>query len=155
MAYRCRECGSGFTRGCAFRTHQHVHARVQGQQGRVRFAGTEPYDPSEYPARVLARDDDDADGGGAGASDVEDPTQRVRVALSVEEEIKLRLCELKTNGAAGSGLSEADMTNILRIVALAGVTSSRGTCLSSWRAIRSFRGTWQTCMLRPSRMRRQ
>ena len=120
MAYRCRECGSGFTRGCAFRTHQHVHARVQGQQGRVRFAGTEPYDPSEYPARVLARDDDDADGGGGGGSDVEDPTQPVRVALSVEEEIKLRLCELKTNGAAGSGLSEADMTNILRIVALAG-----------------------------------
>ena len=74
MAYRCRECGSGFTRGCAFRTHQHVHARVQGQQGRVRFAGTEPYDPSEYPARVLARDDDDADGGGGGGSDVEDPT---------------------------------------------------------------------------------
>jgi len=70
---------------------------------------------------VLARDDDDGNGDG-GNNDGEDPapTRAAPTVISVEEEIKLRLCELKTNGAAGSGLSEADMTSILRIVALAG-----------------------------------
>ena len=70
---------------------------------------------------MLARDDDDGNGDG-GNNDGEDPapTRAAPTVISVEEEIKLRLCELKTNGAAGSGLSEADMTSILRIVALAG-----------------------------------
>ena len=121
MAYRCLQCGRVFSRGSAFRTHQYVHAGVLGQQPRVRFAGTEPYHPSEYPVRMLARDDDDGNGDG-GNNDGEDPapTRAAPTVISVEEEIKLRLCELKTNGAAGSGLSEADMTSILRIVALAG-----------------------------------
>jgi hypothetical protein len=71
---------------------------------------------------VLQRDEDDAGAGGGDGSDGEDPAPLVLspAALSVEDEIKLRLCELKTNGASGTGLSEADMNNILRIVTLAG-----------------------------------
>ena len=126
MAYRCRRCGATFTRGSAFKLHQRVHAPAPGVQSRARFPGTEPYDAADYPARALAPPDDGGDGGGGGSSGGDEdlvPQPAVALApatsMSVEEEIRLRLCELKANGAAGSGLSEADMSNILRIVALA------------------------------------
>ena len=126
MAYRCRRCGATFTRGSAFKLHQRVHAPAPGEHSRARFPGTEPYDAADYPARALALPDDGGDGGGGGSSGGDEdhvPQPAVVLApatsVSVEEEIRLRLCELKANGAAGSGLSEADMSNILRIVALA------------------------------------
>ena len=123
MAYVCRHCHTTFARGTAFRNHLRVHA-APAQAARTRFPGTELYDASEDPAHALEGEDDD-DGGGAGGDGDEDPRRGTQPAApaqpvpSVEEELKLRLCELKANGAAGRGLSEADMNNILRIVALA------------------------------------
>ena len=121
MAYTCRHCGDKFARGTAFKSHLQVHAPAPGQQARTRFPGSEPYDAAEYPARAVhPADEDGGAGAGGGSHDADDGADTVPLGVSVEEELRLRLCELKANGAAGTGLSEADMSNILRIVALAG-----------------------------------
>ena len=90
---------------------------------RARFPGSEPYDADEYATSALMRDGDDGGAGTGGGGEEEDAPQQVAQPpppLSIEDELKLRLCELKANGDAGRGLSEADMNNILRIVKLAG-----------------------------------
>ena len=84
---------------------------------RTRFLGSEPYGAEDYAPSTLFDGD-----GGEDTTEVPPPLNphtAVPAALAVEEEIRLRLCELKANGGRGVGVSEADMNNILRIVKLA------------------------------------
>ena len=115
LPYSCGACGRRFKTGGAHANHLRVHAAPPPASGaRGRFPGSEPYDPDEYPPSQLTPDDG-AGGSGEGVAPAPAP---LPAQLSTEDEVKLRLCELKTNGAAGRGLSEADMNNILRIVKL-------------------------------------
>ena len=116
LPYSCGTCGRRFKTGGAHANHLRVHAAPPTASGaRSRFPGSAPYDPDEYPPSQLTHDDG---AGGSGAGAELPPRLQQPARLSTEDEVKLRLCELKTNGAAGRGLSEADMNNILRIVKL-------------------------------------
>jgi hypothetical protein len=78
---------------------------------RTRFLGSEPYGAEDYAQSTLFDGD-----GGEDTTEVPPPLNphtAVPAALAVEEEIRLRLCELKANGGRGVGVSEADMNNIL------------------------------------------
>ena len=120
--YVCRLCHASFLRGTAYANHRRVHVPPPNAAVvRARFLGSEPYDAEDYAPHALLEDTPDGR-----VRRGEEPSGPAPLAprapateVSVEEELNLRLCELKTNGNAGRGLSEADMNNILRIVALA------------------------------------
>ena len=124
MAYRCRRCKACFPTGAARANHVKVHDAPPAPDAaatRTRFLGSEPYDAQDYAQCALVDDE----GGPPGEPTAQAPPPppplptAVPAALAVEDEIRLRLCELKANGNRGVGVSEADMNNILRIVRLA------------------------------------
>ena len=126
--YNCRICQASFFRGTAYANHMRVHAAPpRAGAVRTRFLGSEPYDADDYAPHALLEDETDGGAPRRRAPPLFEPAApapRAPADFTVEEELNLRLCELKTNGNAGRGLSEADMNNILRIVALSTTVSN-------------------------------